>query len=130
MATANEQLVRDGYAAFSAGDMDTLREIMVPNMVHSVPGDNLISGDYTGIDNVLAYYGKLFELSGGTMSVTLNSVTAKGDDHGIAQHSTTAERNGKTLEADVTLDFTIKDGKIVRIDEKNDDQAAEDAFWV
>ena len=129
MATANEQVVRDGYTAFSAGDMDALRGLMVPDMVHNVPGDNLISGDYKGIDNVLGLYGKLFELTDGTMSVTLNSATAKGDDHVIAKHTGKAERNGKTLDSDATLDFTIKDGKIARIDESNDDQAAEDAFW-
>jgi ketosteroid isomerase-like protein len=129
MATANEQVVRDGYAAFSAGDMDALRDLMVPDMVHSLPGDNLVSGDYKGVDNVLGLYGKLFELTDGTMSVTLNSATAKGDDHVIAKHTGKAERNGKTLDQDATLDFTIKGGKIVRIDESNDDQAAEDAFW-
>jgi ketosteroid isomerase-like protein len=129
MATANEQVVKDGYAAFSAGDMDALRDLMVPDMVHNVPGDNAISGEYKGIDNVLGLYGKLFELTDGTMSVTLNSTTAKGDDHVIAKHTGKAERNGKTLDSDATLDFTIKDGKIARIDESNDDQGAEDAFW-
>ena len=78
MATANEQVVRDGYTAFSAGDMDALRDLMVPDMVHNVPGDNLISGDYKGIDNILGLYGKLFELTDGTMSVTLNSATREG----------------------------------------------------
>ena len=129
MATSNEQVVRDGYAAFSAGDLDTLKKLMVPDVVHSVPGNNLISGDHAGIDEVLGLYGKLFELSGGTMAVTLNSATAEGDDHVIAKHTGKAERNGTTLESDATMDFTIKDGKIVRIDETNDDQAAEDAFW-
>jgi ketosteroid isomerase-like protein len=129
MATANEQVVKDGYAAFSAGDMDALRDLMVPDMVHNVPGDNAISGEYKGIDNVLGLYGKLFELTDGTMSVTLNSTTAKGDDHVIAKHTGKAERNGKTLDSDATLDFTINDGKIARIDESNDDQGAEDAFW-
>jgi ketosteroid isomerase-like protein len=129
MATASEQVVRDGYSAFSAGDMDALRGLMVSDMVHSVPGDNLISGDYKGIDDVIGLYGKLFELTDGTMSVTLSSATATGDDHVIAKHTGKAERNGRTLDSDATLDFTIKDGKIARIDESSDDQAAEDAFW-
>jgi hypothetical protein len=129
MAHANEQVVRDGYAAFSAGDMDTLRALMVADVVHSVPGNNLISGDHAGIDDVLGFYGKLFELSGGTMSVTLNSVTADGDDRVIAKHTGKAERNGTTLESDATIAFTIKNGKITRLDETNQDQAAEDKFW-
>jgi len=129
MANANEQAVRDGYAAFSAGDMDTLRALMTADVVHSVPGNNLISGEHTGIDNVLGLYAKLFELSDGTMSVTLDDVSAKGDDHVIAKHTGKAERNGQTLEAKATIDFTIRDGKIARLDETNEDQAAEDKFW-
>jgi hypothetical protein len=129
MADANEQVVRDGYAAFGAGDMDALRALMVADVVHSVPGNNLISGEHTGIDDVLGLYGKLFELTDGTMSVTLNDASAKGDDQVIANHTGKAERNGNTLESDATIAFTIKDGKIARLDETNEDQAAEDKFW-
>ena len=129
MANANEDLVKSGYDAFSAGDMDKLKAIMADDVVHSVPGNNQISGDHTGIDNVLGYYGKMFDLTGGKMTTTLKSATAKGDDHVIAVHQGTAERDGKKLDAEGTLDFTIKDGKITHIDESNDDQAAEDDFW-
>ena len=128
MADANEQLVRDGYDAFSSGDMEKLGKLFKDDAVHSVPGDNQITGDYKGVDNVLAFYGKLFEITGGNMAVELKSVTVKGD-HVDALHHATAAIGDKKLEGDTTLAFTIEDGKIARIDEKPHDQAAEDAFW-
>jgi len=128
MADANEQIVRDGYAAFSAGDMDKLGALFADDAVHSVPGNSQITGDYKGRDAVLGYYGKLFDLTGGTLSVDLKSAKADGDKV-AAVHQAKAERDGKKYDGETTLNFTIKDGKIARIDEVPADQAAEDAFW-
>ena len=36
--SANEDTVRRGYEAFGKGDMDTLRSIMTPDVIQSVPG--------------------------------------------------------------------------------------------
>jgi len=128
MADANEQLIRDGYDAFGAGDMEALSALMKPDVVHSVPGNNTLTGDYKGIDEVLGLYGKLFELTDGNMAVELKSVNVDGDKV-AAVHAVKAERDGKTLNSDTTLNFTIDSGKIARIDEKPHDQVAEDAFW-
>ncbi len=129
MAHPNDELIRRGYKAFSAGDMDTLAEIMSPDVVHSVPGNNQISGEHKGRDAVFAMYGKLFDLTGGNMEVELEDVEVDGDNRVITTHHNTAERGDKKLDSRSNLDFTIENGKITRIDESNDDQAAEDAFW-
>ena len=130
MGNANEDLVKKGYDAFGKGDMDTLRSIMAADVVHSVAGNNAISGDHKGIDNVLAYYGKMFEMTGGSLSADLKSATAKGDDHVVSVHQAKGTRGDKSIDVEESLDFTFKDGKIARIDETSADQAAEDAFWV
>jgi uncharacterized protein (TIGR02246 family) len=128
MADANEQLVRDGYDAFTSGDMERLGALYTDDMVHSVPGNSQISGEYKGRDAVLAFYGKLFELTDGNMAVNLKTVTVDGAKV-AAVHTNIAERDGKKLNSDTTLNFTIDGGKISRIDEVPSDQAAEDAFW-
>ncbi|HEU5302623.1 MAG TPA: nuclear transport factor 2 family protein [Acidimicrobiia bacterium] len=130
MAHPNEDLVRKGYAAFSSGDMETLGSIMTPDVVHAVPGNNLTSGEHTGQEAVFAMYGQLFELSDGTVQVDLQDVTAKGDDKVVSNHRAQAKRGDKSLDVIETLEFTIADGKITRIDETTSDLAAEDAFWV
>jgi ketosteroid isomerase-like protein len=48
MAAVNEQVVRDGNGAFSVGDLDTLQNLMAPDVVHSVPGDNAQQCDRRG----------------------------------------------------------------------------------
>jgi uncharacterized protein len=128
MADSKEDIVRRGYKAFGEGDMDALRSIMTPDVVQSVPGNNQTSGEHKGIDNVLGLYGQLFELSGGTLSVDLKSVKTQGDKV-VAVHSAKAERAGKTLDTDETIEFTFSGDKISRLDETTADQAAEDAFW-
>jgi ketosteroid isomerase-like protein len=37
MGHPNEDLIRRGYAAFSRGDMDTLRELFHPDIVCTLP---------------------------------------------------------------------------------------------
>lgn len=125
----NEAQVRRGYAAFSTGDMATLAEILSPDVVHKVAGNNLVSGEYKGRDEVFAYYGRLMELTGGTLHVELLSATAQGDDKVVARHRGTATRGGKTIDTTDTIVFTIVDGIAVELDQTSDDQAAEDAFW-
>lgn len=129
MAHPNEEIVRQGYKAFGEGDMDTLRSLFAPDAVHIATGNNPLAGEYKGVDDILAYYGKLFELSDGTFTAELKSTTVEGDDKVLATHRDNAQRGGKTLDQDETLTFTFSDGKITRLEEKHSDQAAYDAFW-
>jgi hypothetical protein len=127
--SANEDKVRQGYEAFGKGDMDTLRSIMTPDVIQSVPGKSQVSGDHKGVDNVLGYYGTLFELTGGTLKADLQSVKDDGADKVVAVHHLTAQRNGKSYDQNETLTFTLSGGKISRLDESHPDQAAFDAFF-
>jgi uncharacterized protein len=127
--SANEDTVRRGYEAFGQGDMDTLRSLMTPDVIQSVPGNSQIAGEHKGIDNVLGYYGKLFELTNGTLKADLQSVTDDGPDKVLAVHRLTAQRNGKSYDETENLHFTLSGGKISRLDEEHPDLAGFDAFW-
>ena len=129
MAHPNEEVVRQGYEAFGQGDMDKLRSLFAADAVHVASGNNPLSGTYEGIDDILGYYGKLFEQSEGTFSAEPKSVTAEGDDKVVAVHRDKAQRGDKTLDQDETLTFTLSGGKITRLEEEHSDQAAYDAFW-
>lgn len=129
MAHANEDLVRQGYKAFGEGDMDTLRSMFAPDAVHVATGNNPLAGEYKGVDAILGYYGKLFELSDGTFSAELETIKVEGDDSVVATHRDKAKRGDKTLDQDETLTFTISGGKFTRLVENRSDQAAYDAFW-
>ncbi|RPI11643.1 MAG: nuclear transport factor 2 family protein [Actinobacteria bacterium] len=128
MADSKEDIIRRGYKAFGEGDMETLGSLYSPDVVQSQPGNNQTSGEHNGVDNVMALYGKLFELSDGTFSVDLKSVKTQGDKV-VSVHRATGKRDGKTLDADETIEFTFSGDKISRLDLTSADQAAEDAFW-
>jgi ketosteroid isomerase-like protein len=125
----NEEVVRQGYKAFGEGDMETLGSLYVPEAVHVAAGSNPLAGEYKGVDAILGYYGKLFELSGGTFSAELQGTRPEGDDKVVATHRNKGQRDGKTLDQDENLTFTIAGGKITRIEERHSDPAAYDAFW-
>jgi ketosteroid isomerase-like protein len=129
MAHPNEELVRRGYQAFGEGDMDTLRSLFAPDAVHVATGNSQVSGEYKGVDAILGYYGKLFELTDGTFSAELQSVEVEDDDTVRAAHRDKGQRGGKTLDQDEVLTFTISNGQFTRLVENHSDQAAYDAFW-
>ncbi len=132
MAGANEDIVRLGYKAFGEGDMDTLGSLMAGDVSHVVPGDNRFTGEHKGRDAVFAYYGAIFEVSGGTYAAELQSVEEKGDDTVVSSHHATAQRGDQKLDTTETLTFTIKDGKIRKLVSSfgnPEDEKAEDAFW-
>ena len=129
MAHPNEELVRKGYKAFGEGDMDTLRSLFASDAIHSAPGNNPLAGDYKGVDDILGYYGKLFELTDGTFTAELKSAKADGDDKVLTTHRGKGQRGGKTLDQDQMLTFTISGGKFTQILEEESDPAAYDAFW-
>jgi ketosteroid isomerase-like protein len=124
----NLDLVRRGYAAFNAGDADTIRELFASDIVQVVPGSSAISGEHKGIEDVLALYGKLAELSGGSVRVELEDVLSDGGDRVIAIHRSSAERNGQTLSSREALLLTIVDGKVTEIQDFTDIEV-QDKFW-
>jgi ketosteroid isomerase-like protein len=125
----NFDLVRRGYAAFSAGDAEMLIEVFAPDIVHAVPGSSAIAGDHKGTQDVLALYGRLAELSGGSVRVELEDVLSDGGNQVIAIHRTTAERNGRTMSEREALLFTIVDGKVAEIQDFFTDIENVDSFW-
>jgi ketosteroid isomerase-like protein len=125
---SNEEVVRDGYAAFTSGDMDTLKTMFTSDFVHHVAGSSQLAGDHKGPDGAIALYGRLFELSGGTLKVELEGLKSDGDKV-EATHRATAAREGKSLDQPEVMTFTVKDGKMARLDEQPSNQAAFDEFW-
>jgi ketosteroid isomerase-like protein len=107
----NAELLKKGYAAFAAADLDTLRELFAEDAVWYFRGKNPYAGEFTGRDAILGHFTDLFTATDGTIKVGL--LTAFADDKfGVAIEHMTAERNGKTRDRhDVTV-YSIKNGKV------------------
>ncbi|MGW0122355.1 nuclear transport factor 2 family protein [Streptomyces sp. NPDC003327] len=122
-------LVRRGYAAFTAGDMETLTSLMTGDCTHHSPGESRMSGHFKGRDNVLDHYAQLMELTGGTFHVELKGVYPDGRGHAMSVHEWRADRGDRGIEMKGGLFFTIIGGKISDIDECVEDITESDAFW-
>ena len=103
----NKELVKNGYAAFSAGDIESVMGLFDDNIEWVQPGDSAISGTYHGKGEVLEYIGRLAEKS---VTVKLNHLIAEGDT--VVALTDVAVGNEKGQDAEV---FTIRNGKTVRV---------------
>ena len=129
MAHPNEDLVRDGFAAFERGDMDALRkQIFTDDVRWHNPGRGPISGDYEGTEQVIQYFARVFELTGGTFSLELHDVLAN-DEHAVALITVRGERAGKQLTDNEVLTYHIRDGKISEVWTHTTDLYAADEFF-
>ena len=121
-------LVRRGYEAFNAGNVETLKGLFAPDAVYRVGGSSDLAGDKHGLQEVLGYFGELFSRSGGTVKVELRDVIA-GEHHTIGLQTAEAQRDGKSLKQDGVLVFTVKDGKVTEVSEFQEDSAKSSEFW-
>ena|SRR5437660_568407 len=128
IAHANEELLRRGYEAFSKGDLDTVLGIFDENIVWHVPGRSPLAGDYKGHAEVTAFFGKIFELSGGSFKLELHDVLAN-DEHAVVLSRQTGERAGKRLDQNSVDVWHIKNGKATEFWGLTVDPYLEDEFW-
>jgi uncharacterized protein len=125
----NLETVRQGYAAFVAGDMETLMTLYNDDAVHVVPGSSRVSGAHKGKDSILGLYGALFELSNGTLSIQLDHVLSDGGDRVAAIHTSSLEKDGETFTQTEVLLFTFVNGKVAEIQDFFADIALNDRLF-
>jgi ketosteroid isomerase-like protein len=107
----NAALFRRGYAAFTAGDMDTLRELFDENIVWHTGGRSRFSRDTHGIDETLGFFLELVQASNGTFHLDVHDVLAN-DEHAVALVTSHQEVDGTEYEDIGSHVVHIKDGKV------------------
>ncbi|HTQ70696.1 MAG TPA: nuclear transport factor 2 family protein [Acidocella sp.] len=134
MGTANQQearnleIVRRGYEAFAARDMETMKAIMAPNAHWHETRNKLFSGDFNGQQAILDYFGQLANATDNTITATPKTMVAEGDCVFVAYHLS-AKRGGKTLETDNVNIFKLANGVVIDTLVYESDQPAVDAFY-
>jgi ketosteroid isomerase-like protein len=116
----NIELVKEGYKAFSAGDVDTVMSLFDDNIEWVQPGDSAISGTYHGKAEVGEYLSRLAEKS---VTVKLNRLLADGDTVVALTEVTVGDERGQ--DADV---FTLRNGKTVRVQVHTDTAVMERVY--
>ena len=128
MGHPNEDLLRKGLEAFGRGDLDTVQSLFADDIVWHVGGNNQLSGDYKGKQEVLGWLAKNAELSGGTLKVEPHDILGN-DEHVVALITATAQREGKSLRDNATQVYHVTDGKVTEVWLHAGDQKAVDDFW-
>jgi ketosteroid isomerase-like protein len=120
--------ISKGYEAFGAGDIQTVMDLFADGIAWHIPGKNALAGDYQGKDQVMQFFGKLQELTGGTFSLTIHDLLAS-DDHVVALCREQGSRNGKTLDENTVHVWHLRDGKPVEFWGITGDPYSSDDFY-
>ena len=102
----NIKLVKKGYEAFSAGDIDAVMNLFDDNIEWVQPGDSAISGTYHGKGELGEYFRRLGEKA---PAIRPLRYLADGDTVIVLSDVTVGGESGQGAEV-----FTLRDGKTVR----------------
>ncbi|MBV8928519.1 MAG: nuclear transport factor 2 family protein [Mycobacteriaceae bacterium] len=102
----NIDVIKKGYEAFAAGDLEGVMNLFDDNVEWTQPGESTISGTYHGKGEVVGYLTRLAEKS---TTVTPVRFLADGDTVVVLSQISIGDERGE--DADV---FTLRDGKTIR----------------
>src|SRR5579862_6502609 len=123
---SNIEVVEKMYHCFRTGDLDTLKkEVFAEDITFRLPGHHPLAGTKHGINEVLAFFGRLRTLGAQVQPVGIGELSSGGVAEIYQAH---AESNGVKMEAFNCNYYTIRDGKIAEVQVMMADQHNYDAF--
>jgi uncharacterized protein len=93
-----------------------------------VPGQSPLSGDYSGHEEVLVFFRKSMELSGGTLRIDVHDIVA-GDATVFVLCTVSATRSDRYADFLEVHLWRIVDGHRVEFREFQGDEYTENKFW-
>ena len=124
----NEALIREGYDAFVAGDIERVASLLHPDIVWHVGGSSPLSGDYKGHGELMALFARLAEFTGGSISISARDILTS-EDHVIVLTTMTGRRGDRLLEDDGVAVFKVANGQAVEVWVFAENQGAIDSFF-
>jgi uncharacterized protein len=124
----NAALVRRIMQAFANRQGFALRDCFAEDAVWRVPGEGVMSGTYRGRSEVFRFLARLPKLTNGTYRSTFIDALAS-DSRGAGLYRARGEREGRTIDIDQVLLFTIRDRLVTEVLALPIDPGAFDAFW-
>lgn len=110
----NVARIKDVYAAMAKGDLAALNDVFAEDLVWHDGGRNQLSGDYRGREAVFQYFGKVMEVTEGSLALDLHSVLAD-DEHGVALMTISASRGGRSFNGNAVDVMHLRDGKVAEV---------------
>jgi ketosteroid isomerase-like protein len=124
----NIAAVRRGFAAFQAQDMGALTELFREDATWGAEETGVIGGNKTGRNDIFAMFAMLGQETQGQFKVVPSAFAASGDQV-FVRATATGTRNGKTLDSDQVLVFTLENGQVRDVRFFMHDYPANADFW-
>jgi ketosteroid isomerase-like protein len=121
--------IRSGFAAFAAGDLDTLKGLFDSQIVWHEPGRSSVAGDYRGIDETLSFFMQLFERSGGTFKAELLECGEIAPDLVSCLINVKGEMAAGSMDQRAMILFQQRSGRSIEVWNFSIDQYAQDEAW-
>lgn len=112
MSNEAETLAKAFHAALVAKDWDGMRELFHADATWTLPGDNVISGQASGVDAVIDR-AKL--IASYDLSFALEHILLSRDNMALGLHNT-AERDGIRLDEHLATVCRLRDGRIAEVE--------------
>ncbi len=110
----NLTVVKRLLAAFSRPDLGTIRASLTPDVRFHVPGNNLLAGEYTGIEQVLDLLARIWEVTDGTIRVSLHDALAN-EQHGVLLYTVSAKRRDASYTYRQLDLYHFRDGRVSEV---------------
>ena len=124
----NTRLVRHIMEAFANREGFALRDCFAEDAVWHVPGDGVMSGTFRGRTEIFRFLARLQKQTNGTYRSTFVDALAS-EERGAGLYRAQGERDGRSLDIDQVLLFTISDGLVTEVLALPSDPGAFEAFW-
>jgi uncharacterized protein len=124
----NAALVRRTMEAFANKQGLALRDCFHEDAVWHVPGEGVMAGTYRGRSEIFRFLARLPKLTDGTYRSTFVDALAS-EERGAGLYRAMGEREGRTIDIDQLLLFTISGGVVTEVLALPSDPAAFERFW-
>jgi uncharacterized protein len=116
MSQENVEVVRAGFEAWNAGDMDALREVYDPDVIWRAPPDWPEPGPYVGREAVMRQFEQLRETWDADAFELISDFIDVGDRVAVRIIWRSTGR-GPEFDIEMTTVQTVRKGKVFRVEQ-------------
>ena len=124
----NERFVRELYDAMARGDGRQVAQALTVETQWIMPGSGLLSGTYTGPDEIFGLWKRIAQQGGGGLQLELRDVLAN-DRYAVALVSVRGAHEGRQLDERQVAVFEFENGRLHSGTFIYEDPLAYESFW-
>src|SRR5919109_1396767 len=116
MSEEEVEVVRRGFEAWNAGDMEGVREIYDPDAVMRYHGDFPEPGPFLGRDAIMRQFERLRDALDERDSLVFVGDFLDAGDRVVSRFAWRGEGYGPTMDLELTVVYTVREGRILEAD--------------